>query len=571
MPPPSLLERLRQVNPPASPLVVGGLVIALLAAFGLAYWIGWGTAKSTAPLARAQPLLPRSQAVELIGLARATPLPPLGPRPAPRTRRAQRKPPASPRRPETTPVAAPPPVAPPPLSTPTISAPPPTPITIVSATRPPSFTPQGAASTADRCTLWASPQGDDSSPGTSPAPFRTVTKLAASLTAGQTGCLAARTIFTESVRIERAGIRLESAPGHRALIQGGISVARGADRVRLSRLVVRGADAPAAGAVVIAAHGVELRDSDISGTLTTDRSAPCILVSGSRSTVIEGNKIHNCTRSSSAGIYAAGIVVAHASGTTIRDNIVYHTVGDAIALTPNARRSLVEHNLIDGNVNGVLIGGRSKGNRIVNNIVSFSGRYNVHSSPARGFKEGRTNVVAGNCLWRGYRGNLVGAGQGFRTGGNLFANPRYINRPATRALKRGPCFDKRPAILQGTAGRVLPDLDLRYELKALPASVKVVRLRLTRLIPGTRVELRCVRRCRVTERIRAGRAGTATSKKLRGRSLRRGSVVEIRARRPSWIGRFARITVTGIPDGVRVTRACLRGAAAKPVSCRPLR
>ena len=78
-------------------------------------------------------------------------------------------------------------------------------------------------------------------------------------------------------------------------------------------------------------------------------------------------------------------------GARITNNFVYHVTGDAVALR-GAVGSVVHHNLIDGNVSGVVLRDGATSNRIVSNIISRSGRNLVRSTvrpPA-----GRTNLVA---------------------------------------------------------------------------------------------------------------------------------------------------------------------------------
>jgi hypothetical protein len=95
-----------------------------------------------------------------------------------------------------------------------------------------------------------------------------------------------------------------------------------------------------------------------------------------------------------------------------------------------------------------------------------------------------------------------------------------------------------------------------------------VRLGFDKLVPGSSVDLNCSKGCRLSEHLVVGGSGTATSRRLRGRWLRRGAQVDVRARRGGWVGSFARITVTGLPRGVSVSHACLPPVGPQnPVSC----
>jgi Right handed beta helix region len=422
------------------------------------------------------------------------------------------------------------------------------------------------------CAFWAAEDGADSAPGTRSAPFRTVARLLEALHSGHAGCLVPGSTFAERVVVKRqkAGIALRTGPGRpRARIVGGIRVNRGADRVRLAKLVVQGRGPGRRGVVVVRANRVSLVDNDVSGPFLRDRNVPCILLLGVRGTVIDGNRIHNCTRATTRRLYAPGIHVARATGTTIRSNVVFHNVGDGIALSPAARRTHVHHNLIDGNVGGIYLGGdlqhASSGNRIVDNIVSFSGRHAVHSSYTPGAPVGRDNLVARNCLWRGYAGLL--AGTGFRAVGNLVRSPRYVGRPRTYRMRPGPCSSRRPHAYIRRRAPVVGRFLVEYRLLGLPGRVKIVRLGLTGLRAGVRVDLRCVRGCDGVERLRGSADGTAVSVAFRDRWLPRGAAIDVRAHPRGWVGHWARITVVGAPGGVRVEHGCLPPGRSAPVSC----
>src|SRR4051794_25582402 len=96
--------------------------------------------------------------------------------------------------------------------------------------------PGGAA--AAGCDRVAAPDGSDSALGTVAAPVRTVSKLLATLGAGQTGCLVAGTSSAEEFKLATAGVTLTSYPGGTATLHGRIWVA--ANNVTLSGLNLDG-------------------------------------------------------------------------------------------------------------------------------------------------------------------------------------------------------------------------------------------------------------------------------------------------------------------------------------------
>ena len=405
----------------------------------------------------------------------------------------------------------------------------------------------GAAPEASACDRWASSGGSNRAAGTAAAPFRSVSRLLAAVPNGGTGCLRAGSWFRERVTIRRP-VTLRSVGG-RANLVGQITIARHVPNVRLSGLAVRGSG-PGQAAILVRGDRARIVGNDVSGPGYRNRNTPCILLDGPRDVLIEANRIHNCARVSRRNLYAPGIHVASALRTRILHNVVYHTLGDGIALAPNAQRTRVARNIVDGNSSGIYLGGgsatASSYNVVTRNVISNSGRWNVHS--AWSGRAGKGNVVASNCLWNGFGGATAGAG--FRLEGNINASPRFLNRPHDFGMRTGPCLAMHPRIVR-ISRSVLPGFRVGYRLRALPDRVQIVRLTLTGLTPGVRLSLRCTSRCGTRW---SGRASSSTLALpvLRGAWLSRGATVEVRATRGGWIGHVARVVVTGLPGGVKV-------------------
>jgi hypothetical protein len=397
------------------------------------------------------------------------------------------------------------------------------------------------------CTRWASAHGSDGNVGTAARPFRTVHRLLARLPNGGTGCLAGSSTFREHVTIRRPAT-LQSGSG-RARIVGGIVVARDVPRVIVRNLIVVGSGGGRA-VIEVRADGARIAGNDVSGTGFVNRNVACILLDGPRAAIVDGNRIHNCTKATHRNLYAPGISVASALRARITHNLIYHANGDGIALAPNAQRTRVQRNLVDGNVSGIYIGGNrrtaSSHNVVTRNIVSNSGRWNVHSAWAG--VVGRGNIVASNCIWNGFGGDF--AGGGFAKVGNIFASPRIKDRPRDFTLLGGPCVSMHPRIVPIRAA-VLPRFTVRYRLRALPARVQVVSLTLTGLRGGSALSVRCTSRCGARWSGRAS-GSTLALPVLHGSWLPRGAVVEVRESRAGTIGHLARIVVVGLPAGVRI-------------------
>jgi hypothetical protein len=115
--------------------------------------------------------------------------------------------------------------------------------------------------------------------------------------------------------------------------------------------------------------------------------------------------------------------------------------------------------------------------------------------------------------------------------------------------------------------RAVPPFALHFHVRALASSVQFVEVTVEGLEGRPIVELRCLRLCTLSERLEVTEDGSATSERLRG-WLRRGALVEVRARKPGWIGAHATVVVTGLPAAFAVERACLPPAGPQtPVPC----
>ena len=167
------------------------------------------------------------------------------------------------------------------------------------------------------------------------------------------------------------------------------------------------------------------------------------------------NRIHNCGRIPPTN-HDHGIYVEGAQRTVIRGNLIYDNADRGVQLYPNAQRTLVTANVIDGNGEGVIFSSEAAGgaysrpyassdNVVTRNIISNSReRHNVESW--WGGPVGTGNVVRGNCLWNGELGNLDLSGGGFLAVGNVVAEPRFVDREAKDFRLRGgsPCAGMGP-------------------------------------------------------------------------------------------------------------------------------
>jgi parallel beta-helix repeat protein len=148
-------------------------------------------------------------------------------------------------------------------------------------------------------------------------------------------------------------------------------------------------------------------------------------------TLIQGNRIHACGELPATN-YDHGVYVSDATDTQILDNVIYDNADRGVQLYPDAQRTTVSRNIIDGNGEGVLFSGSSgsasSNNTVSNNVITFSKlRYNVESY--WGGTPGTGNVATNNCVYGGAQGN-IGSQSGFTATNNLTQDPQYANRAA---------------------------------------------------------------------------------------------------------------------------------------------
>jgi len=301
--------------------------------------------------------------------------------------------------------------------------------------------PAGAQAASATCTKVASPSGSDGAPGTAAQPFRSAQKLAYSLAPGDSGCLRAG-VYTENVEFTRAGgsssrIRFQSYPGERARIVGEVAVRAGADHVTVANLDLNGRNAHGWSSPVVSADNVAFEGNDV----TNDNTTVCFLIGTSsgrpQNTSIHSNRIHNCGQLPATNLHE-GIYVSNADGTTITDNTIYDNADMGIQLYPDAQRSVIRGNVIDGNGEGIIFSGQhgkaASDNVVENNVITNSRiRDNLESYYDPGAPVGQRNTVRNNCISGGAYDDGDGGisrAVGFTLSGNLTVDPRYANRGA---------------------------------------------------------------------------------------------------------------------------------------------
>ena len=127
------------------------------------------------------------------------------------------------------------------------------------------------------------------------------------------------------------------------------------------------------------------RDNDI----TTRNTTICFVLGSDEygravRTVIERNRIHNCGELPPTN-HHHGIYAEAADGARITDNWIYDNADRGVQLFPDAQRSYVARNVIDGNGEGVVFARTSAHNVIEHNVIANSiVRYNVEDYELQG-------------------------------------------------------------------------------------------------------------------------------------------------------------------------------------------
>jgi nitrous oxidase accessory protein NosD len=296
--------------------------------------------------------------------------------------------------------------------------------------------PSAAVAVKLDCAKVASPNGDDSASGTADRPYATAQRLLNSLAAGETGCLRAGTYRQEELTIATPGIRLTSYPGGRATVIGRLRV--NADGVTVEHLTLDGRNLRDLPSPTINADGVMFRDNNMSNRHTSS----CLVLGGTtevKRPVIKGNRIHDCGVTTTN--YNHGIYMNDVEDALIIGNSIYKNGSRGIKVGPDSQGALIRGNVIDGNRVGLSFSGdgssASSGNVVTRNVISNStGYWNVQSYWAG--RVGRGNIVTRNCVHAANHDpdyNEAGGisdGPGFTAGGNLIADPGYLNQKAKR-------------------------------------------------------------------------------------------------------------------------------------------
>jgi hypothetical protein len=345
-----------------------------------------------------------------------------------------------------------------------------------------------AAKPPRACDKVASPLGSNSNPGSLSKPYLTVEKLAGSLSRGETGCLRAG-VYQRDVEIRKGGtttapITITSYPGERATILGRLYVNDHANNVVFQHLDLDGYNRDRLPSPTVNGDNVVFRDNDV----TNRHTSICFLLGSrewgrARGALLDGNRIHNCGQLPASN-HHHGIYAEATDNARIVNNWIYDNADRGIQLFPDAHRTYIARNIIDGNGQGVVFSRTSAHNTVEYNVISNPVvRYNLEDFELTG----TGNVARRNCLWSTRHAGNPGGLQGeFAVPAieNIIVDPGYVNRAAKdfRLLPGSPCISfqaphtveplvaakkrKRPVLLWALRSRIRPGGRIRVRAKA---------------------------------------------------------------------------------------------------------
>jgi parallel beta-helix repeat protein len=295
------------------------------------------------------------------------------------------------------------------------------------------------AQAAGPCQLVVAPGGDDAAAGTPDAPLATPGRLAERLRAGQVGCVRGR--VRGDLWITASGATVMSEPGQRGAVLGQLVVDAAAANVTVRDLDLDATGKGQPGPVLLG------DDTLLAGNDVTNDTI-CILVgaaghhSGARAERVRivGNRVHDCGVSDN---HVHGIYLENAADAQIVGNDIFDNADRGIQLYPDAQRTLIAGNVLDGNGEGVMMSGvgglATSGTVVRNNVLTHARLRSLVESYWDGVAPGAANVVEDNCIF-GER--LIDDSQGgFTARNNLVADPLYVDRGAHdyRLQAGSPC------------------------------------------------------------------------------------------------------------------------------------
>ncbi len=244
----------------------------------------------------------------------------------------------------------------------------------------------------------------------------------------------------------RSGVTLTAYPGEAATIVGRFWIAQGSDHVTVAGLSLDGKNADNLPSPTINANDSTFSNDDV----TDEHTSICFDVGSTwgsaDNTLITRDRIHDCGVMPAAN-HDHGIYVDDATNTRIEWNLIYDNADRGVQLYPNAQNTTIDHNVIDGNGEGIIFSGddglaSNHANVYANVITNSRLRHDVESYWPSGNPVGVGNLLHNNCVWGGAEGTIDTSAGGFSALSNRTADPQYVNASShDYHLKPGsPCL-----------------------------------------------------------------------------------------------------------------------------------
>ena len=300
--------------------------------------------------------------------------------------------------------------------------------------------------------------GQDSGPGTSERPWRTVQRALDRLRPGERALVRAGT-YGEDLLMRRAGtarapITVAAAPGARVVLHPASSSGdtyavrfrSGAAYVRFAGFVLELAHGTSSTNVYFAgsAHHIELSRNEIrfsqdQGVFSEDTT---------RNLHIVGNRIHHNGRGHVSGQHQSHGVYLEGRDHLVANNVIHdHPYGFGIQIYPANRGSVVVHNTIVGSALGAIVVGGDEGVgdiTIRNNILAFNNGLGVRADRdcPTGPVAVESNVIFGNGA-----GSVDGRCGTVRATRNVNSDPRFLSRARRnfQLASRSPALNRAQA------------------------------------------------------------------------------------------------------------------------------
>jgi hypothetical protein len=353
---------------------------------------------------------------------------------------------------------------------------------------------------ATSCDKVAGPSGFDSAAGSAASPYRTAQKLVDSLQPGQTGCLRAG-LYEQNVTMTGGGgsgspVTLSSYPGERATVRGRFRVKDSANFVTVESLDLDGRNSDNLPSPSVYGDDVTFRDNDVTNYHYT---AICFLLGSdtygrARRTNIERNRIHDCGRLPAQN-HEHGIYIEASDDGRVIDNWIYDNADRGVQMFPDAQRTYIARNVIDGNGQGIIFSRESSNNLAEYNVISNPVlRYNIEDWELTG----GGNMVRRNCVWSTRHQGHAGIQPGLAVAAvdNKVIEPGYANRAAKdfRLRADSPCVSfaaslqpttrkprskrgRRPVSLRSNVALVWPGGKLRLGARVVSRSARAAAAR----------------------------------------------------------------------------------------------